>query len=615
MIDKARHYPSIGLIILESLFRSDFINFDKVSKTHTIEEIIVGLSASSSTPEICVLYRAMILQPGVDEEKSAAQRRQLAADQLVAALKGIKSGSGNVPTDEDSQKRIQQILALLAQFAYFHTGSNAKPAFSSTSHDLFKARLSSSLSHLAAHAEDPSIFIYSLVPIITRGNDVSKVAQLLLDVDDAVQGVLDRAAEIMQIISVRLDTTNVAIQNFYKSALLLMISTFLQVYNNDLDAIGMLEELNESFSQERLEQYRMKKGLTSSSALIEILLGLVAKPSKLFRKVVQQVFESISMEIEKDGLESMLNVLRTKEGRDGQDALFDQVRGDEENGQDADDTTEGSDGHHDASDVEMSNTGVIRHKGPGLDVVDDSPSTSTEDEEDEDGPDEELAAFNAKLAQALGTHTGKEDLDAENSDASDQDMNDEEMEALDEHLEKVFREQKKVAAGKTETKDAKKTIIDFKCRVLELLEIYIKKQHDNPLAMNLILPLLTLLRQTSNPQVSQKAGDSLREYARLCKGNSIPGLEDGQTAIDMLQAVHTEAVIQGSNAHASGCSQASLLLARILTGHDKDHLGQIADIYGLTFSASQKRAVAERNFKVKMSFFTDFNSWISSLRR
>lgn len=613
VLEKVETSPDMRIMILQTLLMNGSIDFDKASKTRTIEEMLVGLDESSTT-RICVIYNTTILRPGVDDQRSAAQRRQVAADQLFTALKRMNLDLVKAQPDESSQRSIQKILSLLARFAYFDPGSLAKPEFSSASHDLFRNRLSSSLSYLVANAKDPSIFTYSLMPVIAKSESIPKDFTLLLEVEDAVQELLDRTADTMHSIFLQIDGKSAATRRFYKSALLLMTLTFLQVYNNDLDAVGMLEELTEAFSKKRLKHYE-EQGFTSSSALVEILLGLVARPSKLFRRVAQQVFESIAPDVEEAGMESMLRILKTKESREGQDALFDHSGGDEGNGQGVDEEHEAHDSYDDASDIIVSDGKILQHEGPESESPDETASSSHEDEEDEDGLDEDLVAFNAKLAQALGTHPGNEDLDAEDSDASDQDMNDEQMQALDKHLENVFRERKKVAVKKTETKDAKKTIIDFKCRVLELLEIFVKKQHQNALALLLISPLLTLLRTTFSPQVSQKAGDLLREYTRLCKGKGLPAIENVHTIIDLLEFVHGEALIQGPHTHTSGCSQASLLLAKVLANHDMDLLDQVVDIYSSTFSASQKKAIADQNFKVKMSFFTDFNNWVSSLKK
>lgn len=235
-----------------------------------------------------------------------------------------------------------------------------------------------------------------------------------------------------------------------------------------------------------------------------------------------------------------------------------------------------------------------------------------EDEENDGlaGDDDELAAFDAKLALALGTRRANEDLAAEDDGSSDEDMDDDQMEALDEHLEKVFRERKKITSKKKEKKDAKETVVNFKCRVLELLDVYVKHQHTQPLSLDVVMPLLQLIRTTSHKHVAEKATALIREYVRLCKGKSLPVDAERETLLGLLNLVHSEAGKEGSNAHAYACSQASLLLAKVLAAQDKDNLRAVIAVYAST----QERLIFDSQCKIKPSFFSDWLNWCVTSR-
>ena len=267
------------------------------------------------------------------------------------------------------------------------------------------------------------------------------------------------------------------------------------------------------------------------------------------------------------------------------------------------------------SDVEMVDMEDASSGSPedvkGSSDEDESEASSESIEADSEGNDDELAVFNAKLAQALGTRPGNEDLDAEDSSSSDEDMNSEQMEALDGHLGQILRERKNITSKRTERKDAKETIVNFKCRVLELLEIYAKQQHANSLALSLLLPLLKVIRTTTSPQVSSKACNVMREYARVCKGSGVPNAENLDAIYAILESVHAEAMKEGSNAYVSACSQASLLLVRVLVAHDRECLRRVVRIYGDT----EEKALFDANCKVKTAFFTDWLNWCTSARK
>ena len=274
---------------------------------------------------------------------------------------------------------------------------------------------------------------------------------------------------------------------------------------------------------------------------------------------------------------------------------------------DREDEDEVADSASDVEEVDIAETGS-RDSSVGKETDEGS---SDVDAADSDEVDDELAALNAKLAHVVRTRPGNEDLDAEDSSSSDEEMTDEQMFELDVSLENIFRERKKVTSKSSEKKDAKENIVNFKCRVLELLEIYIKQEHRNNLGLSLSLPILTLIRTTTSPLVSRKASDVIREYARLCKGDGAPHVEDTESVFGLLESVHTEAMKEGSNAHASACSQASLLLVRVLVAHDRECLRQVVKIYG----ATQESALFDSGCKVKTSFFTDWLNWCTSARK
>ncbi len=266
----------------------------------------------------------------------------------------------------------------------------------------------------------------------------------------------------------------------------------------------------------------------------------------------------------------------------------------------------------------MSDVVMVNGEGDNESAPDDNDAGSEFDggEESSDGSDnahsasdEELAVFDAKLAEALGTGRAVDNEAAGNANqSSDEDMTDEQMAALDTHLENIFKERKKVVSKKAEKKGAKETIVNFKLRVLDLLQIYVKQQHTNPLALELILPLLLLIRTTASKQVSEKACNVVRELARLCKGKAVPVPGDAQKTWDMLKEVHKEAMRQSSNAHANACSQSSLLLVKSLVALNRENIRGVIDIYADT----RKQQFLDKRCHIQPGLFSDWNNWCTS---
>ena len=266
----------------------------------------------------------------------------------------------------------------------------------------------------------------------------------------------------------------------------------------------------------------------------------------------------------------------------------------------------------DGSDIELLEAGSL---ASGEDSFSE-PSTEISDTDEANKSSaaaaEELAAFDTKLALALGTRPPTDaSNNAKDDTSSDEDMDDEQMEALDKHLEQIFREQKKTTSKKAQNKDAKEAIVNFKCRVLELLDIYIKNQHQNILAMQLLLPLLDAIRVTQSPLVSTKACNLIGEYFKLCKPGSMPKLTETESTFSTLCAVHERASLDGSNAYGNACGRASLLLVKILAAHDRENLRTVETIYGET----HQRFMLDSKSRVRASFFTDWLNWSVSARR
>ncbi len=230
----------------------------------------------------------------------------------------------------------------------------------------------------------------------------------------------------------------------------------------------------------------------------------------------------------------------------------------------------------------------------------------------------ELEAFDAKLAAALGTRKGQDDVEAEDTEGSDEDMYEEdmdeqEMEALDEKLAEVFRARKPTTNKKQEQKDTKEAIINFKRRVLDLVEVYLKEEHLNPLALDLVVPLITTARTTSAKQISKRAHDVLQGFNSRCKGSNVPVIEDSGSGVDEvlthLKLVHKEAGRDNSGAHAAACSRASILLVKVLVKAQVD-VGTMVDVYAET----RKRQLLDQKCKVQPIFFTEWNNWCITAR-
>lgn len=299
----------------------------------------------------------------------------------------------------------------------------------------------------------------------------------------------------------------------------------------------------------------------------------------------------------------------TKETISGQEEMFDCV-------DDADRDNKMSDVEEidaiDSTAIDMTPKEDSNSHNDSVEGSGDEEKSSSEIQDDEHESDPELVAFDAKLAQALGTrHTEDGRAVSGDDEFTDEDMNDEQMEALDEQLEMVFQERSKLISRKSQRKDAKETMVNFKCRVLELLEIFIKHQHTSPLALDLLVPILTTIQSTTGTLVSIKACGLIKTYTKVCKGKNLPDAKDTDSIFKLLEKVHNQAMEDGSNAYTNSCSQSSLLLVKVLVAQDRENLRRVLLIY----SKTQEQALLDPQCRVKISFFSDWLNWCSSFAR
>jgi len=409
--------------------------------------------------------------------------------------------------------------------------------------------------------------------------------------------------------------------SFDEGLALLYSLVLFQVYNGDGEAVEILQDI--LVYHDRLKERRdteSKDGEEEGGdALVEILLSFASRPSKFMRRITVQLFEAFAPQMTAEGLQSLARVLATKENAHGQEEMFRADDVDME-GIGSDDTD--SDVEEMDSDVEVveSAAGSSSSSSNNSDVSEDGGADSESESgdgspaEEADADDAELAAFDAALASALGTRLGPDDLQAEDtSGSSDADMDDDEMLALDEKLTEVFRARRQAINKKKERKEAKETIVNFKNRVLDLIEVYFKHQPLNPLALSLLLPLLTTARTTQTKQLADRACHIVREYASRCKGQNVPTIDPAQgtpqVTVDILKGVHTEACLESSHAHSAACSHASLLLVKTLIKGGVDVRIPIQ-----IYSDTRTRQLTDKSCRVPASFFSDWNNWCAQAR-
>ncbi|KAH8737182.1 DNA polymerase phi-domain-containing protein [Ilyonectria robusta] len=599
-------HPDTLVPILRSLLGTHgAYNFDQRTSTKTVEKILQKITEDTA-PETLKIVRQPIGSLAKLEDAQAVSTLRVYADYLSRVLNASASSSSG----EMKQKAFASALQELSQLAYSRPDHIPETALTEPVQELCRSRLESAFAKLSRKTED-----YESLCVAVSSIDPDSVA-MSEEIKTAVQDALARMQKLLKRKSKAANEKSLS----QGLAMLHAVSIF-QLYNQDPDAMEVLNDL---------AQYsdRLKKGKSAESEpgtselLVEILLSMVSRPSSLMRQVSQQVFDAFTPQISAEGLELLTGPLGSDESTKGQKELFnteDDMEIDEDD--ESDNGEDGSDIEID-SDVEFIDLKEQNGDGSGEEDEEDEDDDEDQDADDDDNDDDDeetedaegqepqdLEAFMSKIFKS---HRLDKDAEAESSD-SDADMSDSEMFAHDSKLEAFIKNQKEAkGASKKQKKDAKQSVVNFKNRILDLLDIYIRNEALKPLTFSLLLPVLNLMRTTTTKPLAARACEIILNYQKALKkarntrqDAEAPPVDD---LLGLLLNIHAEAAKDNAHAYAKASSAASLVVASAMYAEDKSKIKDVAAVY----AKSQSDWVLGEA-KLQSSFFADWNNWCQNL--
>uniref|UniRef100_A0A7N4NXV2 MYB binding protein 1a n=1 Tax=Sarcophilus harrisii TaxID=9305 RepID=A0A7N4NXV2_SARHA len=277
--------------------------------------------------------------------------------------------------------------------------------------------------------------------------------------------------------------------------------------------------------------------------MVEILLSLLAQPSRLMRQVCRSVFARVCPHLNRRALQLILDVLDPDQEDDGAVVVT------EEPG---------------------------RKKGPDSSEDSGSEEDSEGSEEDslDEGSDGEVdSGFRQRLMSVL--QAGKALV---NGQSSEEELDDDAMLALDARLASLFAEQKLRAQARRREKDQarkeKSLRCDFKIKVLDLVEGFLTKQPENPLVLELVEPLLAVIERSMSRDSAKQEQDFLRKTADIFTNQLCRAKQYCRSVADQAEELHVvlerlveQAGRQADSAVALYHFSASLYLLRVLKGN------------------------------------------------
>ncbi|ELR48384.1 Myb-binding protein 1A [Bos mutus] len=297
--------------------------------------------------------------------------------------------------------------------------------------------------------------------------------------------------------------------------------------------------------------------------LVEILLSLLAQPSHLMRQVARSVFGHVCTHLTLHALQLILDVLNPEESQDEDDNVV---------------VTDDSEEQLLGGAEDKSSDGEDSKGSKGSESEEESDDDDS-DEEDRDGDVDQ--GFREQLMAVLQAGKALGGADSED-DNDDEELGDEAMMALDKSLASLFAEQKlRIQARKDEKNKLQKEKAlrrDFQIRVLDLIEVLVTKQPENPLVLELLEPLLLVIRRSmrSNSSAKQEQ-DLLHKTARIFTHHLCRSRHYCRTAGDRVETLYArlERLVQQAGQQADSSValyhfNASLYLLRVLRGSTMD---------------------------------------------
>ncbi|KAK5115714.1 hypothetical protein LTR62_000803 [Meristemomyces frigidus] len=579
--------------------------FDNQTRSDTIANLM-QLADVDGLDAMVGLLRTSILQPPANVADGMDPWRKTCADLLLALVRA-RCGkdfraidlAGQAPSDQPPSW-LEHSLQTLVDAGYAGKSENiASPIMSDNMSGICRSRLNSVLASLVEQSEVNVSAAFTSVLVALAATQKRTPT---LPLESSARPALKEASKSRKHLSKILSSQGPKAGSASAFDLLFALS-MLEVYNQSPDSVETLSDLQKDYEA-------WQDGAEAATGLVEILLSFLSRPSALLRKLSEQVFTVFVKEMTAETMESLVDILQQKESSSGQRALFKQ-EGEGVDDQDSEEDEEAMD-VDDVSDVELVNGEVANGEkddksDDGEEDASDTSSNAASGAEGSADEDEE-AAFDRKLADALGTAG----MDEPASDDDGSDMDDDQMMALEPHLTTIFKERQKVAGQKQDNKDAKENMINFKNRVLDLLSIYVKRQYDKDLALGLIQPLTVLVRTTSSRPTAERANHVLTQYFDACKKHkSYPKPERTVPYLEVIAEIHEEMKLGGSKFQSSVCSRSCLYLAKVLVAQDAENFGRIDEMYG----DLRREWFRDRKSKVQGSVFTEWNSWGLSMRQ
>ncbi|KAJ3880960.1 DNA polymerase phi-domain-containing protein [Lentinula edodes] len=615
--------PKLGFaLILQLTGVHGSQQFDKITKTKTVESIISTMDADDIKQ-----YIAYLLNQANDSEVEVEiinARRRWIIDQLSALIR-----NGSIAKTGEWVESVLDWFVVNGLYVVKKKSEKSrliglrqipKPQFSDQLRHTCRDKLLSCLADLTNHittiesdnskvkiagvATDGEFWVTKVLSTIEELKQDTKHVSSIAEIDEEEEVLRAKVREVVA----KLKKVSGNQQEAASGTQLLLIASLVQQSCSEevvsLETIELCTNAaTREFSLDKVMK-KTKKGRPSASApvdeedsdddglepidaIVDTIIGFMEKSTAYMRTIGNQVFSLISGQVKSSTIDLILTQLETRDPA-AEDEEMDEVEDDEDededkpaNGEDAEDGSQSS-------------------------------NDDEEDDENEDSDNEEVdEELRQRILEALSVN-GIKAANEEDEDSEEEYMDDDQMMAIDEHLAEVFRSRVNEKKASKDL-DAQREATHFKNRVLDLIDIFMKKQPSSPLIVRLIIPLVDLITRstTDEKQLSDKARGIARsrigkakEFAEEKKveggGKEEGEGEEQEEVTSIFETLHKRARTERSPDHLSILSDCCIYISQVML-----HAG-MQDQVVVQYRHSLIDFISRKNSSLNVSFLQQF---------
>lgn len=415
--DKSSSELAMDLILHLSKLPSGVAGKNLLEELAGDDEKIAKLYLRLSSANVIVLIDYIVKDISFDFE---AQNQSLAVfqapfDKLVGLVKNEK-----LVKLESSSEWISHLVSVLAKIL-METSEMKEELL-----EIVKGRFFALLNELTDSKRFSGInWIERVAKMFLDAASSSKSASFSVKIDEPTSDALDNLKTVEKL----LKKHKIEPERFCKAVVSLQNYLAILLFLDPIDAIPVCAELSECLESHFSKSSKKDKSQSSLEAvmpvLVDILMTFLSKASQLTRKMCDDIFRNIIPFLSSESLVVLFQILKTVDSE--KDELFEEV--------------------DDEMSVDEDSEEEVEEIGNGVNMVE-------------------------AINQAM-----KSSDEADKSDSELSDIDDDQMMAFDDKLAEIFKEKRKALASsssKARTQETKRSMIQFKFKVMELVNLAFK---------------------------------------------------------------------------------------------------------------------------------------------